>query len=232
MRRDIVADQAAQEQTALYEQFLDALHGTVLALKASGTEVTPKLVNRAISEFNKRAVQLQRWLEDYSHDIVGDYVVNGLPDDIYEAWLGEPERDFWFNFSRCLSSNRSAFVSAIRFGSAFNGLSDLLDNMHGAVGYLVQKKSQEMKWNVRLEDGRTVNCLKLFYTLCKFRAYRAHMIHDLMDAKSRNLKVNVEDEEGNIVDSGEAEKFLTDSRLIDTLFHINSKNRFVYVVQS
>ena len=137
MRRDIVADQAAQEQTALYEQFLDALHGTVLALKASGTEVTPKLVNRAISEFNKRAVQLQRWLEDYSHDIVGDYVVNGLPDDIYEAWLGEPERDFWFNFSRCLSSNRSAFVSAIRFGSAFNGLSDLLDNMHGAVGYLV-----------------------------------------------------------------------------------------------
>lgn len=192
-------DQLAQEQTAQYEYFLGSLKANVLAIKSSGMKMLSPQMEKAKAGFNKQAVNIHTLLKNAFYDRYHPSI-SGMDEVLYMKWLGEAEMEYTFALDRILSANRATYLSALKNGGAFGGLSDLLKDMHGAIGYLVQEKVQEMKWNVRLSDGRTVSSLKLLYTVARQYAYRLYALNHLF--AFYEAKVEIRDKDDKVLVKG------------------------------
>lgn len=220
----MLATEFAQAQCAVYEQFLNSNHSKVLAMKAAGEKPTPGVISKYGRKFNSEAAQLSIWLNDNLDNYYELY--RNLFEENFTTFLdiGLPA----LNAARqglenCLSANGGTFLSALKFGSAFNGFSDLLADMHGSMGYLVQRKSQEMKWNVRTKDGKSMSSVRYVYTLFRHAAYVTEILAQILTAKRFGQNVRVMDKNGDPIAELKPEE-LTQRETFDKFFHVNSEN--------
>ena len=227
---DFLIDQLAQENTSLYEQFLAANQAVVLRLKQSGTDISPHVLERAESDFNNSARNVYSWMLDNISRYVPDGLIPKLSSDEYDTWIKNAELGFTEGLNRSIAANRSTFLSAMRFGGAFGGLSHLLENMHGSMGFLVQKKAQEMQWNVRLSDGRTIRSTKLVYLLSHRYLNCMMAANTLKLAQESDLDVVLYDKNGQVIvlEEGDPTILLNDVEIVDKYFHFNSRNYFAF----
>lgn len=218
-------DELAQEQTAQYEYFLGSLKANILSIKASGAKLKTPQLDKARAQFNHQAVNIYTMLKNAFYDRYSS-AITGMDELLYMKWLGEAEMDYTFSLDRILSANRSTYLAALNHGSAFGGLSDLLKDMHGGIGYLVQEKAQEIKWNVRLSDGRTVSSLKLLYTVSRQYAYRLYALNHLLSDYDR--KIEIRDKDDKVLVKGLGRDILKNYKY-SSLFKYGGENYF-YVV--
>lgn len=216
-------EQLAQDQTAQYECFLNSLRADIVATKASGEKVSAPSLDRAKAEFNKLAVRVRQWMVTALYGSFESYLTQMKESD-YMVWIGGAEMDYQFAIDRIISANRSTFISALRFGGAFGGFSDLLKSMHGSIGYLVQQKAQEIRWNVRLSDGRTVSSLKLLYSVTRHFAYRIYAAKHLLNAG--DAIVAIKDENDKVLVRGKASDLIKNQKVAN-LFKYNGSNYIV-----
>lgn len=221
-----MANQFAQESTALYEQFLDSLQNITLTIKESGTAVSPKILSDAQAIFTDR----ESVFYDYFSRVY--YSLAEIPDDKkLEFWHLQPHLDVDDVLNSCLLANRSTFISAIRFGGAFKGLSGLLKDMHGSMGYLVQKKSRVIQWNVRTKDGRTWSCKRMFFNACRHYAYRLFTLNELLNAKKYNIEVvEIGVRNGEDADRVKLDDLLYSEELVEKFFGYGSQNEVFYEI--
>ena len=228
-------DYYAQGQVALYEQMLSALQSNILAIKASGTAVTSRVMAEARNDFQGRVVNTLRWMEheeDRFNDSLRTFVLNDREVESYgEAW------HVWYwpvmlmasnAFGNAVSANRQTYLSSLKFGSAFGGLSDLLKDMHGSMGYLVQKQSMQVRWNVRGSDGRTLNTLRYIYPFYRLEGVRAIAMHMLLRAESDDIrKVRILDKNDQVLLAG-APKDLLKQEVAEKYFNFGSENSIAF----
>jgi hypothetical protein len=219
-------DTFAQRQTALYEQFLASLQAFTLSLDASGMRVTPDVLRGAEEEFESSSENLLSWFFSGVGEFADshDLDCSKIPEEVYERYLGYAERSFHDAFYRCIAANKSTFISAIRFGGSFGGLSDLLGKMHGSMGYLVQRKAREMKWNARTRDGKTISCLKLIYVTSRHFAYRFALLDTIWKCSVEGKNVAIVNENGDEIEVISPDELLKSDELCDKWFHHNSRN--------
>lgn len=213
----------AQEQTAQYEYFLGALKANVLSVKASGTRLLAPHLNKARADFNKQAVTIHTILKNKFYDRYSDAIQN-MDEATYMKWIGEAEMEYTFALDRMISANRATYLAALQHGGAFDGLSDLLKNMHGSIGYIVQEKAQQMRWNVRLSDGRTVSALKLLYAVSRQYAYRLFAVSHLLLDYDKNVEIR--DKDDNVLVQGRGSVLLKNFKNADW-FKYGGSNYFV-----
>ena len=216
-------EQLAQDQTAQYECFLNSLRADIVATKAAGEKVSAPALDRAKAEYNRLAVRVRQWMVTGLYGNFESYLTKMTESD-YMVWVGGAEMDYQFAIDRVISANRSTYISALRFGGSFGGLSDLLKNMHGSIGYLVQQKAQEIRWNVRLSDGRTISSLKLLYTTTRHFAYRLYAAKQLLDAG--DSIVAIKDENDKVLMMGKANELVKNPQVAN-LFKYNGRNYIV-----
>ena len=216
-------EQLAQEQTAQYEYFLGSLKANILSIKASGAKLKTPQLDKARAQFNHQAVNIHTMLKGAFYDRYNS-AINGMDELLYMKWLGEAEMEYTFALDRILSANRTTYLAALSHGGAFGGLSDLLKDMHGGIGYLVQEKAQEIKWNVRLSDGRTVSSLKLLYTVSRQYAYRLYAVNHLLMDYDR--KVEIRDKDDKTLVKGLGRDILKNYKY-SSLFKYGGGNYFV-----
>lgn len=218
-------EEYAQTQSALYETFLDSLQAHVLALKASGQKPTGRAIKEAGRFFDKRADDFVDWFFKAKFDMECELYVNDADWFKYEGdWLYEFRRIAVDAVNRSLASNKSTYISALRFGGSFGGLSDWLKDVHGNMGLLVQKKSTEMRWNMRTADGKTVSCLRTVHLACRNYSYRLCVYKTLIEAAKEDLTVAIYNPKDGIVCEMKAKKILNSKSLRDRYFYFNSKN--------
>lgn len=219
-----VARMFAQEQVARYEMFLQANQSVLLSMQAAGQKPTPKTIKKIEEKFYNRSRDLSMWIDSSMYDKISEMLkeYEGEHDTI-QRLVGEVSEETIQSLNSALSANFGTLISAARFGSAFGGFSYLLKDMHGEMGHIVQQKAQEMKWNVRTADGKTMSCLRYMYSYFRHFAYCASVVDHLLFAKHFDFNVDVRDLEGTILDSGKAEKFLKDETF-KKYFHMNSEN--------
>lgn len=225
----IVVDSAntfAQEITALYEQFLESLQSLTFTIESSGTRVTPKVLREAERFYADRE---QTFTAYFFRDYLG---LTDVPEDKkLEFWYLQPRLDVDDSLNSCLYANHGTFISAIRFGGAFKGLSGLLKDMHGSMGYIVQNKSRTMQWNVRTKDGRTWGCKRMLFNACRHYAYRALTLKELLTAKKfGNKTVQIGREFDETLDTVKIDDLLYSKGLVDKYFGYGSQNEIYYEI--
>lgn len=224
------ANEFAQNITSLYEQFLDSLQNMTLTIEASGTRITPKIVNEAQRLFlDRESVFTDFFYRDYLS-------LAEAPDDKkLEFWYLNARLDIENSLDSCLLANRGTFMAAIRFGGAFKGLSGLLKDMHGSMGYLVQQQARLIRWNVRTRDGRTLACKRMMFSACRHYAYRLLTLKELLTAKRYGVEVVqvglLEDEAvGKETQDLRLDDLLYSEKLADKYFGYGSRNEVFYEV--
>lgn len=106
-------------------------------------------------------------------------------------------------------ANKTTFLSGLKFGAAYGGFSDLLSDMHGAMGYIVQKGAAQVRWNVRSKDGRTYGALRYLYPYFKLYARRANVALNLCKRKKMGDKnVELRSGDGAVLASGTPDDLL------------------------
>lgn len=218
------ANQFAQEITSLYEQFLESLQSLTFTLESSGTRVSPKVLRDAERFYSERE-------KTFSGYFYRDYLgLADVPEDKkLEFWYLQPRLDIEESLNSCLFANYGTFISAIRFGGAFKGLSDLLKDMHGSMGYVVQKKAQSMQWNVRTRDGRTWSCKRMIFNACRHYAFRILTLHEILNAKNNGCKtVQIGREFDEELDTVKVDDLLYSEDLADKYFGYGSQNEVFY----
>ena len=95
-------------------------------------------------------------------------------------------------------------------------MSGLLKDMHGSMGYVVQKKAQSMQWNVRTRDGRTWSCKRM-------------ILHEILKAKNNGCKtVQIGREFDEEFDTVKVDDLLYSEDLADKYFGYGSQNEVFY----
>lgn len=217
-----LVEEYAQEQSMLYESMLGMLHSVVLAFHASHQKPSAQTVRNAEHLFNEKVRMLSRVLGKRTADMLTP--VSTLDEGVYYAWVGDIEEELYRTQERCFLANRSKFVAALRVGGAFDGLSDLLGDVEGAMGRLVQLRSQEMNWSFRSRDGRNLNCLRTMHVLYRLLAVRAFALRFLIECPDRNTVVSICDKHGGVLHEARVGDMLGDARLVRTFFNYNTEN--------
>lgn len=223
----------AQGQVAMYEQFLSALQAQILAIKASGTDASPQLIAQAERNFGLRYQNTIDWMETqrqaYANELM-KRLENADTDNLFPlfsaGWMMGARADVDYALDVAKAANYHTFISGLRFGSAFNGLSYLLDDMHGSIGYLVQKKAQKVNWNVRGKDGRTIKTLKYLYPFFRLWAERLERAIHVVTNYKKDSKVRIVSPEGETLWTGLVTE-LASERVADEFFGFGSKNGIV-----
>lgn len=214
-----------QQQTALYEQFLMSLQSLSLAFQASGTKLSPKVISEANDQFLEHSQSFRSWFFDGIRAEVGDIWETDVDESVYFRWVGRVEHQLMSDIVACLYANQTTFISSLRFGGSFGGLSDLLKGMHGSIGYLVQRKSQDMRWNVRTADGKTVSCLKMIFVDCKHLSYRLEIFKRLVSAYESGVKtVEIQHKLNDTSYKVSVKELLESDELCERYFHHNSQH--------
>lgn len=222
----IQANDFAQQQTALYEQFLDSLQAFTLSLDQSNARVTPKVISEAENLFNHRRDTFFQYFFIQYFDFVKQPIDRKL-----DFWYVPQRIEIEDAISSCLSANHGTFMAAIRFGGAFKGLSGLLKDMHGSMGYVVQKKARSIQWNVRTRDGRTWACKRMVFNASRHYAYRVGTLMELLQAQKCGCKyVYVGREFDENPEKVKLEKLLYSEELADKYFGYGSQNEVYYDV--
>lgn len=203
----------AQQQTALYEQFLNSLQTFTLTTRQSGEEVTTKLMRVADSMYFENKATLEYYFYN---------AIDEIKPDEETFWTKKPLAELEALLTKCIHANNGTFKSALRFGGAFKGLSDYMSGMSGSMGYLVQKKAQEIHWKVRLRDGRSVTCTRVLYVALKHFANRA-FIYKYLTEMPANADVTIEQLGSDQVVVYKAKDLLEDEELCESLFHVGSR---------
>lgn len=218
-----VAQLFAQEQISRYEMFLQACQTMLLSMQAAGQKPTPKAIKKIEEKFYNRSHDLAMWIDSSMYDKLSEMFKEFEDEEAVQRLVGSTCAEATQALQSALSANLGTLISAARFGSAFGGFSYLLKDMHGEMGHIVQQKAQEMKWNVRTADGKTMSCLRYMYNYLRHFAYCASVVDYLLFAKRIGIDVVVCDPEDKVLASGKPEKFL-EEETFKKYFHMNSEN--------
>ena len=222
-------DGLMQGQLALYEQFLAALQGTVVAIKSSGATVTPQVMRKARTEFEARWSQTEEWMQRERNDFYQRMLmlleVDGQANSPYvQDWLVPIELMIGRAMYLCKQANKRTFLSGLKFGMAFRGLSYLLDDMHGAVGHLVQSEATKITWNVRSTDGRTYSVYRYLAPYFRLFGLRAHALAVLLGHMQNEVELlEIRNKKGETLLIGKPEELLT-PEVAEQYFNFGSEN--------
>lgn len=222
-------DGLMQGQLALYEQFLAALQGTVVAIKSSGATVTAQVMRKARTEFEVRWTQTEEWMQrernDFYQRILMLQEVEGDAHSAYvRDWLVPVELMIGRAMYLCKQANKRTFLSGLKFGTAFRGLSSLLDNMHGAVGYLVQREATKMTWNVRSTDGKTYTVYRYLAPYFRLFGTRANTLAEILGHMQNGAELlEIRNKRGETLLIGKPEELLT-PEVAEQYFNFGSEN--------
>lgn len=228
----LYSNEYAQQEAALYEQFLNSLQAYILAFHASGAKVSGKVLEEASKEFDRQCDVFRFYHNQNFNTFVDRFEWNDLGENIYDDIVGEHEVDTHRLLRACIMANKETFLSALRFGGAFGGFSDYLKDMHGNVGLLVQQKSQDIRWNVRLSDGRTVSSVRALFVQNRHFAYR-YEIYSLLGECLKNhgedAEIYILDKNQDIIHEDTVGNIIKSKELVDKFFHYNSKNELEFL---
>lgn len=203
----------AQSQSAFYEQFLESLQSIMLSVKASGMEVSGVALKNAQIKFSERPEQTLSWMaSDRDHYLAHLSTLYELESNEFQAaydWIVDADIVVAKALLAAKRANKTTFLSGLKFGAAYSGLSDLLSDMHGAMGYIVQKGAAQVRWNVRSKDGRTYGALRYLYPYFKLYARRANVALNLCKRKKMgDKKVELRSGDGTVLASGTPDDLL------------------------
>ena len=226
--KDMV-DGMVQGQLALYEQFLSALQGTVVSVKASGANITPQILRQARNEFELRSGRTEEWMARERNDFCNQVMMlMEVEKDSITSYLHDWIISVELMIGRALylskQANKRTFLSGLRFGTAFHGLSHLMKNMHGAIGYLVQKEAPKVRWNVRTSDGKTMSVYRYLMPYFRLYASRVYALAVILSHKERGEQLlDIRNKDGETLLSGTPEELLS-REVADQYFYFGSEN--------
>lgn len=226
--KDMV-DGMVQGQLALYEQFLSALQGTVVSVKASGATITPQVLRQARNEFELRSGRTEEWMARERSDFYNQIMMlMEVEHDAATPYLNDWVVSVELMIGRALylskQSSKRTFLSGLRFGTAFRGLSYLMKSMHGSIGYLVQKEATKVHWNVRTADGKTMSVYRYLMPYFRLYASRVYTLASILSHKEHGEQLlEIHNKDGETLLSGKPEELLS-KEIADQYFYFGSEN--------
>ena len=223
----MIYDDFASTLQREYELFLFALTGRYLALTSAGVDASP----HTILAVRKSALVLQGMFLEHANSKVREFVQNypsARSDERVVAFLRE--------ISRMSDANIVSLTDRLR-GAALNPQKQ--DDMHGAMGLLLQRQMATPTFKVETKSGRSYEAVGLMGTEARDFAYRTWIDNKLeWIAQTSDLaQVQYADptHAGNgMVFSigGETPNVPTFAQIEDEVFHYNAQAMVVPDVSS
>lgn len=157
-------DDFAQRLAREYELYLFALSGQYLALVAPGLEASPA----TISQLQRKGYALRETFLESANRSVTDFVhATGM------AWEDASITGFLAELTVFTRQNVDSLVE--RMKGVKNGSLDGMDDMHGAMGLLLQKKLSTPEFKLVTASGRSFNAAQLVKTQARDFAYQGEI---------------------------------------------------------
>ena len=213
----------AQKLISIYEEMLAGLAGHVIAVKCSGLKVGAKDLRRSRSSFYMRWANLEEWFEKENDNFVS-YMCSLNEVEKTEVlpfiadWILDANTKMGQAMRFAEQANLGTYMAGLRFGTSFGGLSDLLRDMHGAMGYVVQRKSSEVKWMVRTKDGKSKNAVKYLYPYLRLHAHRVAKSIRLFKAFKNGKSVDLIASDGSVIFTADPKALLDDVDMANRYF--------------
>lgn len=216
----MIYDEFGRTLAADYEVFLFGLSGQYLALVAPGLEVSPMIVG----QLEKGALRLRNTFLDSAKRTTQGYLdAVGVDDPERAELLLDDLADF-------TAQNIHGLVQRMK-GDKTSVL-DLMDNLHGAMGLLLQKKLAEPEFKVKTLSGREYDAAPLVRATARDFGYRNYLMAELVRLKLRSDLAEVvypdsqHEGHGTVFSiSGDTPGYPSFSDLYDEVFHYNATAR-------
>ena len=147
-----------------YQLFLFALSGQYLALVAPGLETSPA----TIAQLQRRGVELRETFLQTANRSVTDFAHATSMD-----WEDPSITRFLAELSDFTRQNIDSLVA--RMKGVKDSALDVMDDMHGAMGLLLQKKLATPEFKVMTASGRSFDAAKLVRAQARDFAYQAEL---------------------------------------------------------
>lgn len=164
----MIYDDFAARLAKEYELFLFALSGQYLSLAAPGIEASPA----SISLLRTGGGALRATFLQNATRTVGDFVLAArmdVRDPSIETFMKELGEFSHQNIESLVDRMRGVKTSAL----------DAMDNMHGAMGGLLQQKLATPEFQIRTASGRSFKALSLVKTQARHFAYQGYVRGEL-----------------------------------------------------
>lgn len=216
----MIYDEFGKTLAAQYESFLFGLSGQYLALAAPGLEVTPMVVG----QLESGALHLRNTFLDTARRTTQGYLDSiGVDDPERVEILLDDLADF-------TAQNINGLVQRMKGNK--NTLLDLMDDMHGAMGLLLQRKLAEPEFKVKTLSGREFDAAPLVRATGRDFAYRSWLMVELTAIKLGSDLAQVvyadpqHDGHGTVFSiSGDTPGYPKFTDLYDEVFHYNATAR-------
>lgn len=224
---DDMGEGHAQKLISIYEEMLAGLAGHVIAVKSSGLRVGAKDLRRSQSSFYLRWANLEEWFETENNTFIGSLCVTHEleKDEVMPSiaeWVVDATCKLGQAMSHAKQANVGTYMAGLRFGTSFGGLSDLLRDMHGAMGHVVQRKSTEVKWSVRTKDGKTRSAVKYLYPYLRMYVHRVVSAIELAKILERGKLADLVSSDGAVIFTADPRALLNDIDMANNYFSFDT----------
>ena len=224
---DDMGEGHAQKLISIYEEMLAGLAGHVIAVKSSGLRVGAKDLRRSQSSFYLRWANLEEWFEKENDNFIS-YMCSVNEVDKTEVlpfvadWILDANTKMGQAMRFAEQANLGTYMAGLRFGTSFGGLSDLLRDMHGAMGYVVHRKSTEVKWSVRTKDGKTRSAVKYLYPYLRMYVHRVVSAIELAKILERGKLADLVSSDGAVIFTADPRALLNDIDMANNYFSFDT----------
>ncbi len=216
----MIYDEFAQKLMTEYRMFLIGLTGRYLALMAPGVDVSPMAIGQL--EASGKALRS-------TYMAIAERSVNDFVEQMSGKALADSTQAFMQRMSSITLHNIQTLTDRMK-GMKNNSLDAVKENMHGAMGLLLQRQLTQPEFTVQTASGRNYKADSLVRTEARQFGYRAWLESEMERiAESSDLAevryADPEHENHGLVFSisGKTQGYPSFEDISEPVFHYNSK---------